>query len=566
MGKRKIEFEIATWDTETDPFKHGRTPRPFASGFYTEYGYREFWGKDCIDQTLDYIRSLDRPYMIYAHNGGKFDFFFLLEKGALQNPALIIDRRIVKCGIADRHQLRDSYAMIPERLAEYKKTEIDYSKLEEENRDANRPEILRYLHDDCRYLFELVSGFIKQFGAKVTIGSAAITELGKFHRVSRIRKRDHDCEFRDYYYGGRVECFEGGKLTGEFKMFDINSSYPNVMRNFVHPDCTTYITLFDQSAESAIDKDTGRLHKFAPESPYFCRFIGENRGALPNRNEKTNALEFKQTDGEFFACSHELRLALALKRVRIHKVLELRVASAWTRFDKFVDHWYARKLASEKNSLERIFTKRILNSSYGKFGTNVDKFKEYFILDRANDDGEFERWRLANDSARPEQDFGNFEIWCADAPDVNGYFDVAVAASITSAARANLLYALHFAKRPVYCDTDSLICESLDNVPIHDSSLGAWKCEGSGNTLYLAGKKLYAFPMYGGKVKIASKGVRLTLQDIQRICDGEEIAWHNEVPNFNWDFVQRSRSNIPANFISRNIRARIALDKRDGFM
>ena len=48
MAKRKINRKLAVIDLETDPFQHGRLPKPFLSGFDNGESVVEFWGDDCI--------------------------------------------------------------------------------------------------------------------------------------------------------------------------------------------------------------------------------------------------------------------------------------------------------------------------------------------------------------------------------------------------------------------------------------------------------------------------------------------------------------------------------------
>jgi len=94
-------MKIATLDAETDPFVYKRVPEPFAWGLFTGDDYIETWGDDCTAEMLEKIEAHKEPLRIYAHNGGKFDFFFLLRFGVLRNPQ-IINGRIVKADLFHR--------------------------------------------------------------------------------------------------------------------------------------------------------------------------------------------------------------------------------------------------------------------------------------------------------------------------------------------------------------------------------------------------------------------------------------------------------------------------------
>jgi hypothetical protein len=59
---------------------------------------------------------------------------------------------------------------------------------------------------------------------------------------------------------------------------------------------------------------------------------------------------------------------------------------------------------------------------------------------------------------------GDFCIWERPSPRRGGFYNIATAASITGAARANLLRNLSLSDRPIYCDTDSIICEDFSGI------------------------------------------------------------------------------------------------------
>lgn len=550
--KKKPARKLAVIDFETDPFLHGRKPQPFAAGFYDGEIYKEFWGDDCVLQLLYYIESLKHPYVIYAHNGGKFDFFYFLEHGVLENPALIIHGRIVKCAFMGMHELRDSYAILPLALSKLgNKLEIEYEKMERAVREKHKVEILHYMKIDCVELWDVIFKFRERFGPKLTIGATAIAQLGKLHYVSRQDEK-HDERFRPFYFGGRVECFESGILKGNFKIYDVNSMYPDAMRNYDHPSGKNYIHL-GQDARTRFDFRTGELRGFM--GMYFMRFIGENDNAIPVRiteGENKGGLSFGQSYGEFFACSHEIKTAIQLGRLRVHEIIDVYIPCNVMRFDEYVDTYIAEKIAAKtaKDVAGEIFAKLLLNSAYGKFATDPRGFKDWYILD-THDSVQceaFENWRdeCREKGNEPElaNDMGRFEMWTAPNYDLRGFYDVAVAASITSAARSNLLRAYHNSTRPVYCDTDSLICEAINGVHIDDYALGAWKFEGRGDTVYIAGKKMYSVPLQNGdgtpqldkqgeqKYKLASKGAKLTHQDIADLCTGKVVYWQSDAPNF----------------------------------
>ena len=517
MPRKKQEIKLAVIDYETDPFKYGRIPKPFSAGFYDGETYREFWGDDCVNQLVDWLTyDCKTQYLIYAHNGGKFDFFLMLDH--LENPIKIINGRIVSARLG-KHEVRDSYAIIPIPLAGYEKDTIDYVKFERETREQHRAEISRYLQSDCKYLFDLVSAFITRFTAKITVGATAIGELRKFHPFDQQRE-SHDAKYRPYYFGGRVEAFDTGILTGDWRVYDVNSMYPYVMSEYQHPTGREYL-----SSYSAIMDKRGRMSGFARAPFYFARIECHQDGAFPVRS-KNAPLNFNVAHGEFFVTSHELQAALKAGRVSGVKVREVYCPLKTIQFKEYVAYWMAEKIAAKANGnkINELFAKFMLNSAYGKFGTNPDHYKDYWLQQDGEDMPEAP-YQITSTHQ------GGINLWEKDSA-TKRYFDVATAASITGAARSVLLSALAVAKRPIYCDTDSIICESLD-LPHDPSALGAWKLEASGNSIAIAGKKLYALRDASGKyVKLASKGVRLTGSIIFDLARGGVAEWENDAPSF----------------------------------
>lgn len=579
--KKKEPPQICVVDSETDPFKFDREPVPFCWGFWDGLVYLEFWDcklTTCTEKLLDYLISRKKPLIIYAHNGGKFDFFFFLEHGAVENPALIINGRITKAAFLGIHEIRDSYSMMPVALKKMvggstgNKLDIEYWKMEKEVRFDHQAEISQYLKADCTVLYEYVVKFRERFGDKLTVGGAAIGELGKLHPVSR-QNTSHDMEFRKFYFGGRVECFEGGVIEAppgmKWKIHDVNSMYPKAMHSYDHPMGAKYLSI--PECEKVFNKRTGELKGFA--GLYFIHFTGRNKNAIPKRDDETGNLRFDIEQGEFWACSHEVKVAIELGLLHVDKIHSIKVPFNFISFKEFVDFWMLEKIAAQNRGDEAgtLFAKLILNSAYGKYGSNANEFKEWFIFDYQGTDkqkDEFEKWRQKQPVIKGGKngmvvaagtelvhDYGRFEIWQAPNPSDRGFFDVAVASSITSAARSMLLRAIHHSTRPLYCDTDSLVSLELSNVDIHDTALGAWKFEGSTSTIYIGGKKLYTCtldqPGKDGKPKhkSASKGAHLTHEEIIRVCKGEIVHWKSEAPNFKFSGQTK--------FVARNIRKNV---------
>lgn len=508
---------IYTLDLETDPFAHKRIPQPFVAGLYDGKEFTYFWGFDCVKKMVKFLETLP-PGIIYAHNGGRFDFYYFLRH--LVGDMMIINSRIIKATLG-KHQVRDSFAIMPFALKQYKKDDIDYTKLEKEVRDIHREEILRYLESDCVYLWELCDAFLKMFGDKLTIGSTSMGELQKLHKFERM-SAFYDAKIREkFYFGGRVECFKKGIIEQPCKIYDVNSMYPSVMRDYEHPlappsSCSKKIT----------------------DETCFIIAQGKNYGAFPVRDK--SGIRFDIDRGIFGVTIHEWRAAIKHDLFRPDHIINCVNFDRRGNFSDFVNHFYnARKVAiAEKDETKKLFFKYVLNSAYGKFAQNPENYMDYMMSDGT---GVYEGWS-------PTFINGDYTIW--KRPSVRSGFarhNVATACSITGAARAILLEAIATCKNPVYCDTDSIICEEIgSSVKIDSVELGAWKLEKEGDTAAVAGKKLYAIFDKGKCVKLASKGAKLTPEEIDRVARGEKVVYENQAPSFKWDGSY--------NFITREIR------------
>ena len=554
-------MKIATADFETDPFQHKSVPAPFCGGVYDGTTYLHWWGTDCVKRFLEWLETLNEPHTVYFHNGGKFDFFLRDESGyriidRIHSQLRLINGRIVY-GKIGMHEVRDSYAILPFPLKDFSThKEFDYSKMHRDNRDRNRFEILNYLKQDCVDLFTLCNEFIVEFGDKLTIGQTSIGILKKFHPFD-VGKTDFDKRFRNYYFGGRCQCFANGLLQGPWEIVDVNSMYPAAMRNFRHP----------VSVQCEITKDiTPRTN--------FALVIAKNYGALPIRNTK-GSLDFTQEYGEFYATIHEINAGLATGTLEIKRVKHAVEFKHTTTFGEFVDFYMeARNKAKHEfaetgNQLAKarsLFYKTLLNSSYGKFAQNGSDYMDY-QLRRDNVQfpeteceyqtlsggkvfcGECEKTKICKKEWQIGQMAFDWILW--QRPSLRpSYYNVAAAASITGAARALLIYGLKSAVEPIYCDTDSIICRQFngDKDPYR---LGAWKVEGNPDYVAIAGKKLYAcfvgHPDNAASkcIKQASKGVTITPQEIVRLAVDPfaRIDHANQAPKFRLDgkvqFVSR---------------------------
>lgn len=549
--------DIAILDMETDPFdaELKSSIKPFLAVLYSDqFEPVVIWEEDnakFIRAVIDAIERLPRRFTVYAHNGGKFDFLFLV---SLLRGTVKFKGRSLMAAKVGNHDLRDSAHIIPERLAAFAKDKFDYTRNLKHKRDHWRKEIIEYCIADCRYTLDIVKSFVSSYGLKLTIGQAAMGELRKHYDVKRINQ-GFDNQLRQFYFGGRVECLSGrGHFKGDYKLYDVNSMYPAVMANCEHPigDFNDYDLRRGEPGAQTVFVDL------------YCK----NNGALIGRTDEgfTSALI---PGGRFRTTIWEYNVAKEYGLID-----DVEIIASWdcrlrSNFANFIKPLYDNRLKT-KDAMgilkgqglqttaafldlkkDDIFFKLLLNNSYGKFALNPQNYKEHFLTDPgARPPAEwFVSLEGLDDEARlgslqPIFSNADYAIWEKPSPSFR-YNNVGTAASITGAARAVLLAALQNAREPIYCDTDSIVCAGLSNVPMHKSELGAWDLEDEFSEVIINGKKLYAVwhktPKMltpeqidnGSKSEytVKSKGTaRITWDEMLAMLKGENIVKFNRAP------------------------------------
>lgn len=512
-AQRKNARQIAVADCETDPFKFGRIPQPFLWGFYDGKDYLEF---KTTKDFVEYVKGLD--IIIYAHNGGKFDWHFIKEYIEAYQDVMIISGRLASFKIG-KAEFRDSYSLIPLPLAAYQKTEIDYGIFEKNEREKpeNWKEIRAYLKDDCIFLYEIVAEFIESFGLNLTLASSALKYWKKhFQKKANLKgTRWFYDEFKKYYYGGRVECFTKGEINENFVSIDINSAYP-------------YAMLSEHVFGYGVDYQT-EIPKENPERAFYT-VDAISRGAFPFREK--SGLTFPN-DGEirrYSVTGWELMAAIETGTVDILNYVEIAVFRESINFKGYVNHFYELKKESKnKDKAKYLMAKLFLNSLYGKFGANPTKYRKHETIDAQYISAAVEHGDMVLNGFMSE----NVALMARELDEEEmRFFNVATAASVTGFVRAYLWRALCDVSAPLYCDTDSIACKNSGNLTFGDK-LGEWEKEGEYEKGAICGKKLYAFKEKGKNVyKIASKGVKLSHKDIFAIANGKEVLYKNSAPTF----------------------------------
>lgn len=560
--RRQGSREFWTVDAETDPFHHcadshclkckgvGRIPQPFLWGAYNglTQEYLEFADANTLAKFF-----APKKTICYAHNGGRFDYHYLRDAINTDENIMVIAGRLSKFKIG-ACEFRDSLNIFQQtRLKDFgNKLEIDYSKMEADQRDNpnTRAEISRYLRVDCVDLWNNLDRYFRQYGHGLTQAGAAMRVWSKMAKVKPPKQtKEQFKRYKPFYYGGRVQCFQQGVSTKSFSVVDINSAYPFAMLS-KHPFSTDGIVSDTLPDDAHIERSLIRLECVSD-------------GAFPYRTI-TGELTFPH-DGqsrEYFITGWELVAALEFDAIRQIKIRDVHTFPLSIDFAEYVHTFYnKRKEAKARDDkAENIFCKLFLNSLYGKFGSNpagahggddednpADGYQEYLLAS----DESIPRWM------NPNQDGGAYTVYkpwgertlmIRPLPEFrHTYYNVATAASITGFVRAYLFRASRLCGGLIYMDTDSIAAEAVTALAI-GKELGQWKLELDCRRFAVAGKKNYAFEAadtsikeyYGyqsrvektGHWKIASKGARLTPEEMVRVASGEKILYRPESPTY----------------------------------
>lgn len=550
-----------TIDAETDPFHNcldpecekcrggGRLPLPFLWGLYNGLT-DEYYQFDTVKEISHWFTELEQTrggQTFYAHNGGKFDYHFIRDEINSDENILIISGRLAKFKVGE-HEFRDSLNIFPNtRLKDFGiKSEIDYAKMEANVRQLHIMEIGAYLKQDCVGLWEVIARYRKDHGPRLTQAGASMRMWEKMAKREAPRQtRAQYQKYKQFYYGGRVQCLESGVKKTNFDVYDINSAYPFAMRHH-HPI-------------SAVPQEIQKLPETDSEIGPCLLSIDciSKAGALPYRQEgelffpedQTTVRQYHVTGWEYLAA----RDNSAIVGVNFRQILKYPEVID---FKDYIDHFFGlREDARKRGDIAgRTFGKYFMNSLYGKFGANCENYAEYVIASNESQ----EEWILKG--------YSEYKPWGdrmlmvrhpseEELNDIQGkwrYYNIATAASVTGFVRAYLYRALCKSEGAIYCDTDSIKARKFSGLEI-GSELGKWKHEYNADYFAIAGKKLYADHLtdrpwgYDPKEedkdkinwKIASKGANLAAlengpQLIEDIANGETVRFNPQVPTFSF--------------------------------
>ncbi len=277
---------------------------------------------------------------------------------------------------------------------------------------------------------------------------------------------------QNFYFGGRVELFKSEIIDNAF-YYDINSLYPSVMINN-----TFHLPPYEIRQFQKEDLDD-------PKTVGFFAFVDERNENIPLLPEHFNqGLYFPAKIKKTFIFKEEYEY---LKSRNIKIEIKQTMLSACKPSNPFgyLNEFY--KMKNKKDSMS-YFYKIILNSTYGRFG--IDNEKEVCEIMHEN------LCSLKEEGVFPLEN--ELEGYCkkVEKKEIMFQRNLILACKITALARLELTKWLHTLTESgiqvYYCDTDSIVCQENDILPI-GKELGQFKKEheftwfcGLGNKEYLA--------------------------------------------------------------------------------
>lgn len=334
-------------------------------GFYDGKKYKIF---SSLDKYLDYILTFKyNHYKIYFHNGGRYDFLFLIEKLLDRGYLEFIERSggliMLKFRAGSINiEFRDSFTLFPASLEKlisvykipYKKIKVNFNKVH----SFNDKILQAHLKNDCLSLYNILDIALKENGKlNLTVASQALYEFEHNYLDGYIWNLSDrlDKYFRtNFYRGGRVEVYKGfGK---NLFYYDFNSLYPSVMleKMPVGSSKTTKTYIKDKPGYYKIKllNDTNFL---------ISPLIYKNKtGNYYVNGNKGDILYVFNTDIEI----------LHLEKIK-YKILKGHYFQrSEYLFNDYINHFYELK-KNAPNEYVRYYAKLLLNALYGKFGQKL---------------------------------------------------------------------------------------------------------------------------------------------------------------------------------------------------
>lgn len=565
LKKQKLLNDFATFDIETNAWIddtwgmdaeeirkiwQNYKIKPFLVEFYKDKKIKAYEGTDCVNKFLkDVLVFSNRNIIIFAHNGGKFDFISLYE--ALIRDEKLSERffpkpflakgRMIALTIKDKNNnrwnFRDSYALLPRGLDKlcqsFKPDDIKLVRPPYPY-EQHRDEWVTYCANDCKSLHEILTIFnqtIKDIGGSIgyTIASTAMkTYRHKFLHREIPTYFVYNQIFRNAYYGGRVEIINmHAKNTGRpYYYYDCNSEYPYVMTKYMYPVSYPRSVRY-KDAEDCKDKcGIMECHVIAPPDL--------NIPILPYRHPITKKLLFPLGEWtafyEFSMIDKALKYGYDIKPLRIWEFPEQDYI-----FKEYVDRFYMLKQAEKEGAFYEVL-KFLLNSLYGKHGEKPEH-EELITEPNVDITGTYMYDDVFGYSIKKTTRNSAYQL-------------LGIASRVTALAQLNLYSFIEKVQSMggtiYYMDTDSLITDIRMDT---NNELGGWKLVTDFKEGVFLAPKTYMIDTYDDDLIPKMKGFSNSFQNHLTMND-----FRNALPPKNDLSIFRENKIRPATFKQIHVR------------
>lgn len=419
-------------------------------------------------EAIEYVYSVPKQSIFAAHNL-EYDLNNLFKSEHwLFYDTLRYASGLITANLKGRkHVFLNSSNFFHGSLAQMGKI-IGLEKFEDDRQSILDPD---YLTRDAQIVYEFIKKFQTQvvdelhINMGITIGQMAMKSYrSRFLPRKQIETHNSPLSLAAYY-GGRVEIFYKGTMRDTVFVSDINSSYPNVMRNEKYPDTAT----MEQSTLDTHEHGIGTFTVHVPADTF-----------IPVLPVKTAQGRLFFPHGTFTGTwtYPEIRYAQQCGTHIVKEHTGEGTNSSLSPFTEFIDYFYEKRLAAkeQKNGFLDLFYKLLMNNLYGKFAQH----KPSTFLTRVPLTKEQEEEAGNIISASKKLGFYAYTVERFEPPTTANYV---WGVYVTSYARMNLhrgLQAVHDAGGTLlYCDTDSIMYTGLTHSPLDldPKKLGCWDVE-----------------------------------------------------------------------------------------
>jgi hypothetical protein len=310
-------------------------------------------------------------------------------------------------------------------------------------------ELLDYLKDDCRGLYEVLSKFyewplVARAGRSISMASQALKVFRTFIKepISCL-STGQDMFVRKAYFGGRTEIFKPVFIKEDYQnkelsCYDINSLYPSVMLNDMPTDPIGFTFLY-QPEEMGFYEATVEVPKmYVP--PLGTVF------------EVNKTQKFIFPTGTFSGVFSTIELEYA--KTQGVKVLKtgrgLLFKNGGSIFKDYIETLYKMRLDAKKkdDGVTDVLAKLLMNSLYGRFGLRVEGREQ--IVEDTGAEGQLPFLEVLKKG-------GHSSRISKVKTKLNSFNNVSIAAWVTSLARITMhKQYVKCGKNLWYTDTDSL--------------------------------------------------------------------------------------------------------------